>query len=175
MKSTDRILAQRYAKAFDALSGNTEQAQARFDALLTATEVLKQAQTLMADPAVASAEKVAFAQEVLQEDKTVACFISVLLEAKRYYLLEECLRQVYDLLDQRLGIVRAKVKTAFALTEEQKKKVEEALSSFTGKKARAQYETDAALLGGICAQVGDVLIDGTLKRRFEKLREELTK
>ena len=175
MKSTDRILAQRYARAFDGLSTSAEQAEKRFASLRVATELLKQAKSLMADPAVASSKKIAFAQEVLQEDKAVTHFISVLLEAKRYYLLDECLLQVSHLLDQRLGIARAHVKTAFALTAEQKKKVEESLSSFTGKKALVQYETDPALLGGICAQVGDVLIDGTLKRRFEKLREELTK
>ena len=175
MKSTDRILAQRYARAFDGLSQSAEQASRRYESLCKAAEILKQAHALMADPAVSSAEKTAFVQEVLQEDKKVAHFIAVLVETKRYYLLEECLLQVSHLLDQRLGLVRAQVKTAFALTEEQKKKVQEALSAFTGKKAVAQYETDPALLGGIYAQVGDVLIDGTLKRRFEKLREELTK
>ncbi len=175
MKSTDRILAQRYARAFDGLSHNNEQAQKSYDFLCKAVGLLKQAHSFMADPAVASSEKVSFVGQVLQEEKTVAHFIAVLVEAKRYYLLEECLLQVGHLLDQRLGIVRAKVKTAFALTEEQKKKVEDALSSFTGKKALAQYETDPSLLGGVYAQAGDILIDGTLKRRFEKLREELTK
>lgn len=175
MKSTDRILSQRYAHAFDGLSTSTEQASQRFEALCLAAELLKKAESFMKDPAVSSCEKIVFIQEVLQHEKTIAHFISVLLEAKRYYLLEECIRQISDLLDQRLGIVRAKVKTAFALTDEQKKKVEESLSSFTGKKALAQYHTDPSVLGGICAQVGDVLIDGTLKRRFEKLREELTK
>jgi len=175
MKSTDRILAQRYARAFDGISNSAEQAQAHFESLRLAAELLKQAHCFMEDPAVSSSKKIAFIRQILQEEKTVSSFIGILLEAKRYYLLEECVTQVGALLDERLGIVRAKVKTAFSLNEEQKQRVAEALSMFTGKTARVQYETDPALLGGICAQVGDVLIDGTLKRRFEKLREELTK
>ena len=83
--------------------------------------------------------------------------------------------EVGALLDSRLGIARAKVQTAFELTPQQKKKVEEALGQFAGKDIRAEYKTDPSLLGGLCARLGDVLIDGTLKGRFEKLQEELTK
>lgn len=175
MKSTDRILAQRYARAFDLLSQKEAEASARFDALSAAAEMLQRADVFMADPAVSSAEKKAFVQTLFQHEKQIAGFICVLIDAKRYYLLKPCVKQVSALLDQRLGIVRAKVKTAFALTPQQQQKVAEALSVFTGKKAQASYEVDPDVLGGVYAQVGDVLIDGTLKRRFEKLRENLTK
>ena len=175
MKSTDRILAQRYARAFDGLSQNASQARQHFETLRAAEQALQQAHHFMTDPAVASAQKIAFVGELLQDDPAVKGFISVLLQAKRYYLLPACVQEAGALLDQRQGIVRAKVQTAFALTEEQKQRVQAALSRFSGLQAKAEYETDPALLGGIRAQMGDVLIDGTLKRRFEKLREELTK
>lgn len=175
MKSTDRILAQRYARAFDALSQNALQAQEHFVALCTAEKALQQARLFMADPAVPSVQKTAFVEDLFQDDPAVKGFICVLLQAKRYYLLPACVQEAGALLDQRQGIVRAKVQTAFALTEEQKQRVQTALSRFSGLQAQAEYEVDPALLGGVRAQMGDVLIDGTLKRRFEKLREELTK
>ena len=46
-------------------------------------------------------------------------------------------------------------------------------SQFTGKKVQAAFTVQPDLLGGLRAQIEDTLIDGTIKRRFEKLQEEL--
>lgn len=175
MKSIDRILAKRYARAFDALSPDGESARRACGALCAAAQVLAAAEPFMAAPSVPSAQKKAFVSELFGGDKAVAGFLCTLLDAKRYRLLDACVQEVSALADERLGIVRADVQTAFELTQEQKKRVEEALGRFTGKKALVQFTSDPALLGGLRARLGDVLIDGTLKRQFEKLQEELTK
>ncbi len=176
MKSTDRILAQRYARAFDGLSKDGAEASARYDVLCAAAAVLATAQAYMNDPAIASAEKKSLVQKALHAAPETAAFISTLIEAKRYYLLDACVEQVGELLDARLGVVRAKVQTAFELSDEQKKRVEEVLGRFAGgKKAEAVYQVEPDLLGGLRVQMGDVLIDGSLKRQFEKLKEEIMK
>ena len=175
MKSADRILARRYARAFDALSQDGTEAAARFEALQQAAQALHAVRAYMQDPAVSSAEKSARVCQLLQGDKVVSGFVCALVQAKRYYLLDCCVEEAGQLLDARLGRVRARVRTAFALSDEQKRRVEEALGRFSGKQACVQYQTDPALLGGLRAQLGDVLIDGTLKRQFEKLKQELTK
>ncbi len=175
MKSADRILAGRYARAFDALSENNADAAERFNALKQAAQVLRGAKAYMNDPAVASVDKIHLVKEAFASDKEVSGFISALLEAKRYYLLDVCVSELRLLLDKRLGVLRAQVQTAFELSADQKKRVEEALGQFAGKQVQAQYTTDPSLLGGLSARLGDVLIDGTLKGRFAKLQEELTK
>ena len=175
MKTTDRILAQRYARAFDGLSQSAQQAAACFEALRMAGEQLKQAQTFMQNPAVSSVQKKAFVQELFSSEKEVVAFLSALIEAKRYYLLDECVKEISLLLKNRQGIVHANVQTAFALTQEQKQRVEEALKVFSGKNIEATYEVEPSLLGGLRVRLADVLIDGSLKRKFEKLREEITK
>lgn len=176
MKSTDRILAQRYARAFDGLSKDGAQASARYGVLRAAAGALAGAKKYMEDPAVPSADKKAFVAQILDGEKAAAGFVVALIEAKRYYLLDACVEDAGKLLDERLGVVRPVVQTAFELGEEQKKRVEEALGRFAGgKKAEARFETDPALLGGLRARMGDTLIDGSLKGQFEKLQEELTK
>ena len=175
MKSTDRILAQRYAKAFDAISATAQQAATACAALQQAAALLKQAQAYMQDPAVSSATKIAFVQELFGAEDYISRFLAVLLEEKRYGLLDDCVQQVQQLLDERQGIVRAQVQTAFALSAQQQKQVEDALSKFTGKTARGQFEVRPELLGGLKARVGDVLLDGSLQGQFQKLQEELIK
>lgn len=175
MKSTDRILAKRYAKAYDLLSSTNEQAAQSYAALLGASESLEVAKTYMQDPAVSTAEKINFVKELFGTQQQVVRFLTILLQSKRYYLLTSCVQEVSQLLDKRQGVLRAQVESAFELSEETKRKVEETLSRFTGQKTLAQFKTDPALLGGLRARMGDVLIDGSLKGRFEKLQEQLTK
>ena len=175
MKSTDRILAKRYAKAYDALSTNAEQASLSCQALCQAAALLTQARPYMQDPAVPTAEKIAFVQQLFGAQQTVTQFLAVLLKAKRYYLLDACVVDVQDLLDARQGVVRAEVQSAFELTQDAKQKVQQVLSSFTGKKAVGHFTTDKNLLGGLRVRIDDRLIDGSLKGRFEKLQEQLTK
>ena len=175
MKSTDRILAKRYARAYDALSKDSSQAQKACEALCVAALVLKQAHAYMQDPAVQTAQKQAFVQELFGTDKKLNGFLLALLSAKRYNLLDACATEVQNLLDERLGIVRADVQTAFELTPAQKKQVEKTLSKFTGKTAQSVFFVEPELLGGLSVRMDDILIDGSLKGRFKKLQEQLVK
>ena len=175
MKSADHILAGRYARAYDKLSSNNSQAQQAYELLYAASAQLAQARVYMQDPAVSTAEKQAFVQQLFGVKNQVSNFLTTLLAAKRYYLLDICVQEVHQLLDQRQGILRAKVQTAFELNDKQKKQVETVLSQYTAKTVRATFDVKADLLGGLCVRMEDTLIDGSLKRRFEKLQEELLK
>lgn len=175
MKSADRILARRYARAYDALSADAARAAAACQALRTAASALEQAQSYMQDPAVPTANKVALVETLFGPEKQVAGFLAALLAAKRYYLLPYCVEQVQNLSDERQAIVRPQVETAYTLSAAEKKQVEQVLSQFTGKTAQAQFTVRTELLGGLRARIGDTLIDGSLKGRFEKLQQELTK
>ena len=175
MKSTDRILAQRYARAFDRTSQTTDQAAAACEALGQTAEQLKQAAVYMQDPAVATAEKIKWVCELFAQNKKVTDFITVLLQAKRYYLLGECVEQVRRLLDIRRGIVRARVETAFALNAEQQAHISQKLSEFSGRTVWAQFAVEPQVLGGLRVHMDGLLIDGTLQNQLQKLQQELLK
>lgn len=175
MKSADRILAQRYARAYDALSQDTAQAARAYGALRAAEESLRELQAYMQSPTVALAAKQALVRQLFGQEEAVVNFIGVLLAAKRYYLLQTCVQEIGHLLDVRQGIIRAQVRSACPLSPQQQKKVEQTLSQFTGKTAQAQFAVQPQLLGGLCVQMEDVWIDGSLKGRFEKLQKELLK
>jgi len=175
MKSTDRILAGRYARAYDQLSSDNAQAQQAYELLQAASVQLAQARAYMQDPAVSTVEKQAFVEQLFGAKNPVSNFLSTLLAAKRYYLLDSCVEEVRHLLDQRQGVLRAEVQTAFELNDKQRQQVQTALSQYTGKTVRATFGVKADLLGGLVVRMEDTLIDGSLKRRFEKLQQELLK
>ncbi len=175
MNSSERIAVQRYAAAYDGLSATNEDAALRAADLRAAEESLAAAREYMTSPRVSLPQKKEAVRAALAAAPVTASFIELLLDAKRYTLLSAITRQVGELLDERLNIVRARVISARELSPEQKKKTEEALSARYGGKAEASFHTDPALLGGLKIWCRGELVDGSLQGRLAKLQEELTK
>ena len=64
----------------------------------------------------------------------------------------------------------AEVRSAVALTDDQKQRLAAALEAATGKKVELKVVIDPTVLGGIVAQVGDTVIDGSVKSRLQQLQ-----
>jgi F-type H+-transporting ATPase subunit delta len=67
----------------------------------------------------------------------------------------------------------AEVRSAVALTDDQKERLADALGKATGKKVEVKVVVDPSVLGGLVAQVGDTVIDGSIRARLDQLRESI--
>ena len=175
MNSTNRLAAQRYAAAYDGLSQTSEEALRLCEMLRQAQRALAAQQGPMTDPRIALQIKKEAVRAALADAPLVASFITLLLEAKRYYLLPEITHRVEALLDKRLGIIRAQVYSAKELTNAQKEQTQAVLSQRYGGKVEAAFFTQPELLGGLKILCNGEQIDGSLQHQLAKLQEELTK
>jgi F-type H+-transporting ATPase subunit delta len=64
----------------------------------------------------------------------------------------------------------AEVRSAVPLTEDQQARLAEALGKATGKTLEVKVVVDPTVLGGVVAQVGDTVIDGSVRSRLEQLK-----
>jgi F-type H+-transporting ATPase subunit delta len=64
----------------------------------------------------------------------------------------------------------AEVRSAVDLTDDQKQRLSAALEAKTGKKVELKVIIDPTVLGGLVAQVGDTVIDGSVKTRLQQLK-----
>jgi F-type H+-transporting ATPase subunit delta len=64
----------------------------------------------------------------------------------------------------------AEVRSAVPLTDDQKARLTEALGKATGKSIELKVVIDPTVLGGLVAQIGDTVIDGSVKTRLEQLK-----
>jgi F-type H+-transporting ATPase subunit delta len=87
------------------------------------------------------------------------------------------LPQIIDRLVERAAAAKdsvvGEVRSAIPLTEEQKARLADALSKATGKKVEVKVVIDPSVLGGLVAQVGDTVIDGSVRARLDQLRESI--
>jgi F-type H+-transporting ATPase subunit delta len=77
------------------------------------------------------------------------------------------------LLNAHNGITPALVKVAAPIGDDQKQAIAARLATLTGKKVQMQVEVDPSIIGGLVALIGDKLYDGSLRRRFDLLKQTL--
>jgi F-type H+-transporting ATPase subunit delta len=65
----------------------------------------------------------------------------------------------------------AEVRTAVELSEEQKKRLVESLKKATGLDVELAVTIDPTVIGGIVTQIGDTVIDGSIRHRLAQLKE----
>ena len=67
----------------------------------------------------------------------------------------------------------AEVRSAIPLTDDQRSRLADALGKATGKQVEVKVIVDPSIKGGIIAQVGDTVIDGSIRRRLDQLKHAL--
>ena len=67
----------------------------------------------------------------------------------------------------------AEIRSAIALSDDQKSRLADALGKATGKQVELKVIVDPSIKGGVVAQVGDTVIDGSIRRRLDQLRNAL--
>lgn len=84
-------------------------------------------------------------------------------------LRDEYMRRYNDYYHQAV----AQVTTAMPLDEELRRRVTDDLQRITGKRILLQERVDPSILGGAVARVGDTLLDGSVRRRLQLLRQQI--
>ena len=96
-------------------------------------------------------------------------FLKALAENRRLALLPEIAAQYEKLRAEIEGVVDVAVIAAREIAAPQQKKLEAALAKRLGREVRMHTQIDESLLGGAIVHVGDLVIDGSLRGRLERL------
>lgn len=99
-------------------------------------------------------------------------YLVFLCEKNRINLLKDIADDFLTLVNEKKGIVLAKVKTAIEITDSEKKFLADRLRQYTGKDIKATYSVDPAIKGGFIANVEDRIIDASIIRQLELLKEK---
>lgn len=102
-------------------------------------------------------------------------FINILTKKEREEYLYDIAADFLNLVDEKRGIVKVKINTASKILDKDKKVIENKLSMYTGKTIKASYDVDKTIIGGFVAQVSDLVIDASIERQLQLLREEFIK
>jgi len=100
-------------------------------------------------------------------------FFNLICRKNRADILPDTSRVFVKLYHDYKGIIRANVSSAVKLSGDIRKDFEGIVAKATGKKVELDTKVDETLIGGYVLQVGDNMIDNSLKNKINKLRREL--
>lgn len=171
-------VAKQYARALFELTppaqlDSVKQALEQFQQLLSGDKELSLALT---NPAVALKERVAVAQDIAQRLSAPALiggFLNRLIENGRLAALPAVIRVLSDLIDALKKIQGIEITSASALSPEEQSSILKQVQQDLGQEARISWQVDAAILGGLRVKAGDILLDGSVSTRLEKIRASL--
>jgi F-type H+-transporting ATPase subunit delta len=173
-------VASTYARAFaDVVSDERLDAQQSIGELRTIASLLSESLDLRRvweNPAVPAEQKRKVLDVIVQRDgisKPVRNLIAVLIDHRRTHFFEPIIVQLEKELDARLGFAEAQITSAHVLGDNERRDLESQVAKLTGKKVRARYAQDAALLGGAVVRIGSTIYDGSVKGQLERIKEAL--
>lgn len=174
------VIASRYARAFADVVFTM-----KLDPNMTLSEVRSMQQLVQdnielrrvwEDPSIPAEQKRAVLDGLVQKlgsSRQVRNFFAVLIDHRRVSQLDDIVAEFQHEINDRLGFAEAEVSTARALSDPEKRELENQIAQLTGKRIQAKYVIDAKLLGGAVVQLGSTIYDGSVHGQLQRLREEL--
>jgi F-type H+-transporting ATPase subunit delta len=165
----------RYAEAAFDIANRDDTIEAwRRELELAGATLNDQLMTVLANPALPLEQRLAAAEGVFGTlSQPVRNTIFLLIRRGRIEQLPRVVAEFVRLDERRQGITHATATSASPLTDLEVKALTARLEQMTGGRIALTTDVDASLLGGLVVRVGDRLIDGSVRGRLERLRNQL--
>lgn len=175
----NKKLARRYAKALLEIGKEKNQVaqyQKELSAFAEAVARVSELKDCLTSP-LYSAEEIkpiigALTKKLSLSD-TVKNFLFLLVDKRRAHYLPDIVESFNDLANDFFGYARASVITAAPLVAMEYDNLKKTLEAVTKKKILLDAKVDPQIIGGVIAEVGDKVFDGSIRTQLQKIGETL--
>ncbi len=172
--------ARRYAKALLELARTQGQQETVGGELARVAEVLSDPSLaqMLALPNLPPKTRMEVAEQLgtsLALQPLTSNFLRVLAENDRLDVVADIANAYQRLLERALGRVRAKIRSAAPLSEEELRALVDALGRLTNRTVVPTIEVDPDLLGGVMVEIEGQVYDASLKTQLQQLGATLAR
>jgi len=171
----------RYAKALLAIGKEQEQVESYADELLSVATVMSEQdllRLLLDSPTFPVEKKSAIMSDVAAAMKLsdgMTTFLGLLVEKGRISQVPQISENYRKFADDLSGIVRATLTSAHSLDDKTNEAIRSGLEKQTGKKIVLNLTVDPTIIGGVKAEMGGKLFDGSVKTQLKQIADTLAK
>ncbi|MCD6200166.1 MAG: F0F1 ATP synthase subunit delta [Deltaproteobacteria bacterium] len=176
---TNTVIAKRYAKALFAVAKEEGKLEAYSEALKDIDAFLEgspDVEAALVSPVFPADIKQTVLEEIIKAsgvEDALAIFLRLLVERGRIQYLRMIVSCFQEFMDEETGVVRAVVRSAVPLPKDLRDKFSDVLAKVTGKQVTLQIEEDPAIIGGVVAHIGDMVLDGSIRSQLHSIRESI--
>jgi F-type H+-transporting ATPase subunit delta len=172
-------IARRYAKALLLIGqqdGQTERYRTELQSVAGLVSQDHRLEQAIINPLYDSSARKRVLQSLISRltlSKAVESFLVLLFEKGRIGFLGPINDFYQKLADEIKGVARATVTSASTLSADAVERIRGALSKRTGKDILLDVKLDPDLIGGVITQIGDLVLDGSIKTQLLNMRESM--
>ena len=177
MAQARKSTARRYAEAAFQIAERDDNVDAWLDQLRVIVSALSDESLVrrLEDPQVPVDRRLEAVQSLLGGDalSQMRNLVGLILRRRRLEMLIDIHREFRRLRNRRAGIVEATAISATSLDAQELSALRTRLEQMTGGTVELDTRVDPTLLGGVQVRLGDLLMDGSVRGRLERLRTRL--
>jgi len=139
-----------------------------------ATREVPELRALLENPEIDHRTKQAALEELMSGgEDLVRNFLLVLVDKGRAPELDEIAREFDALVAAEERRLEVELTTAYELSDAEAKEILSQIESQSGRQVEATRRVDPGIIGGFVLQAGSMLVDASVRGRFERLRQVL--
>ncbi|HVK60191.1 MAG TPA: ATP synthase F1 subunit delta [Bdellovibrionales bacterium] len=172
-------LGQRYAKALFELAVDNRTQEKVFNDLRELDRMFsadKETHEFLISPMVSADERVKVLEAALANkgaSKEVVDLMLLLARKGRFTIFHEIVLAFQNEIDASNGVCRGTVRSAVALGQPERERLEATVERVLKKKVILVYKVDPTVIGGLVAQVGSYTFDDSISSHLRRMNEEL--
>ena len=106
-------------------------------------------------------------------EKLLKNFLSFLVTKRRFFYVEQILKNFIETCSKKRGELKAELKSAKKLTSDEITKITGELAQNFSSKIKLNYKQDESLIGGLIVQVGSTMVDTSIKNKLQKIENRM--
>jgi F-type H+-transporting ATPase subunit delta len=171
-------VASRYAKSLIDLSKEQGSLDVVYKDMKDFLDTLKrntQIEVLLKSPVITGDNKMAVLKKIFEKayHKNTMALFDIVVRKNRAMFLHAIAQGFIEQYNTLNNIMKASVKTAYAIDDKLREEVKQFIEKYSGKKVELQTIVDPQLIGGLVIQMGDKLFDASIAGKLSKAKKEL--
>lgn len=158
-----------------AAEGHTNESQDELFRLARIIDANDELRQTLSDPHLPAAQRQQIVEDLLEgkASSTTIGLVSLLVATGRIRELGEIVDRMLDLTAASGNRAVAEVRSAVELDDDQKQRLAASIKHATGRDVDVVVIVDPSVMGGVVTQIGDTVIDGSVRHGLSELRETM--
>ena len=171
--------AERYSLALFELSEENNllsQIEDQSSSILNLIEQSEDFSNLIKDPTTSQEDLLKVVNTISENNKFESLFknfLSFLIQKRRFFFIERILKSFIEICSRKRGELKAELKSAKELSNEEITKITEELTKNFSSKIKLNYKYDKSLIGGLVLQVGSTMVDTSIKNKLQQIENRM--
>lgn len=156
--------------------GNLDQVREQLGQVADALDDEQELQVFFFSPYFSSQEKAEGLERMIDgADPMVMNFLRLLMEKHRMPAIFRVRRALDALWEEENKLLPVQITSAIELDEKVAEQIGDRIAEQTGRKVDLSTSVDPDVLGGLVVQVGNTVLDASVRHRLEQLRKEVAR